>query len=455
VAVSISVSSAEGVDIEILQIRGTLVMRIALSFLSRLIQVVPQRVETLAHRSWFGKITIEGETWRSICYSDDVHESAAVCSYHGLRAFRNPSNSTQQIMASAPSTEDEPPRNGNRAAVVVGWMHEHFLWLLVGCYLLAAVVPGPGLMLRQFSWGHSDSGEITVPVLLLTLLLFCAAAVVRWEQVWHLMERPGILVIALIATWLVPCMFVTVLGGSLPRFFASEATSELLVGLALVAAMPVANSSVAWTQNSRGNVALGLGLIVLTIVISPIATPQMLKLMGLALSDEATEQCEELVKRFSGAFFIVWVILPSLAGMLFNRLVGAEGIQKNRGAIRLVSAIALLALNYTNASLAMPQVFERAAFTMIALASLLAISLQLLGVVTAWVMSRVIKLDKESTIALVFAFSMKHTGVALVLAGVVLESKPRVVLLIVMATLLQHILAAIVDWTIARMKPAT
>ncbi len=358
-------------------------------------------------------------------------------------------------MASAPSIEDEPPRRGNRAAIVVGWMHDHFLWLLVGCYLLAAVVPGPGLMLRQFSWGSSDAGEITVPVLLLTLLLFCAAAVVRWEQVWHLMERPGIIVIALIATWLVPCLFVTVLGGSLPRFFASEATSELLVGLALVAAMPVANSSVAWTQNSRGNVALGLGLIVLTIVISPIATPQMLKLMGLALSDEATEQCEELVKRFSGAFFIVWVILPSLAGMLFNRLVGAEGIQKNRGAIRLVSAIALLALNYTNASLAMPQVFERAALQMIALASLLAISLQLLGVLTAWVMSRVIALDKESTIALVFAFSMKHTGVALVLAGVVLESKPRVVLLIVMATLLQHILAAIVDWTIARMKPAT
>ena len=54
----------------------------------------------------------------------------------------------------------------------------------------------------------------------------------------------------------------------------------MMVGLALVAAMPVANSSVAWCQNARGNMALGLGLIVVTIVLSPVATPQMLKLMG-------------------------------------------------------------------------------------------------------------------------------------------------------------------------------
>ena len=332
-------------------------------------------------------------------------------------------------------------------------MHAHFLWLLVASYLLAAVVPGPGLMLRRLTWGNPYAGEITAPMLLLALLLFCAAAVVRWEQVWHLMERPGVLVVGLLATWLVPMLFVVLLGNVLPSLIEPEIVGGLLVGLALVAAMPVANSSVAWTQNSRGNVALGLGLIVLSIVLSPIATPQMLNLMGLALSKEATEQCEELVKRFSGTFFIVWVILPSLAGMLVNRIAGAEAIARQRGAIRLVSAIALLALNYTNASLAMPQVFERAAPRVILISSALAVALQLLGVGTAWALARATSLDKESAIALVFAFSMKHTGLALVLAGEVLENEPRVILLIVLATLLQHILAGIVDWTMERMKP--
>jgi bile acid:Na+ symporter, BASS family len=348
--------------------------------------------------------------------------------------------------------QQQSPRQENRAAALVAWMHQHFLWLLVASYLVAAVMPGPGLYLRSFSWGNPYAGEITAPMLLLALLLFCAAAVVEWEQVWHLLKRPGVVLVALFASWLVPCLFVSLLGGTLLNFLPAEMASGMVVGLALVAAMPVANSSVAWTQNSRGNVALGLGLIVLTIVLSPIATPQVLNLMGFALSDDATAQTEQLVRRFSGLFFIVWVILPSLAGMIFNRWVGAAEIARNRGAIRLVSAIALLTLNYTNASLAMPQVFERAAPKSILICAGLAIALQLVGVGTAWVMSRWMSLDEPSFIALVFAFSMKHTGLALVLAGEVLESEPRVILLIVLATLLQHILAGIVDWSMERMK---
>ena len=69
--------------------------------------------------------------------------------------------------------------------------------------------------------------------------------------------------------------------GAAVTLFGKYVTTGMLVGLALVAAMPVANSSVAWCQNAQGNVALSLGLIVLTIVLCPIATPQMLKLMGL------------------------------------------------------------------------------------------------------------------------------------------------------------------------------
>lgn len=333
-------------------------------------------------------------------------------------------------------------------------MHEHFLWLLVGTYVLAAFVPGPGLLIRQYSWGSPYGSAVTVPMLLLALLLFCAAAVVRWEHVRQLLQRPGTLLIGALAVWLVPALYVSLVGWVLPAVLGAPKTTGFLVGLALVAAMPVANSSVAWTQNSRGNVALGLGLIVMTILLSPLATPQMLHLMGLALSQEETAQCAQLVARFSGTFFIVWVILPSLAGMGFNRLVGTEMVEHNRIWIRLVSAMALLTLNYTNASLAMPQLFERAAAWAIFLAAALAVSLQLIGVLTAWGFAAQAGLEQESSTALMFGFSMKHTGLALVLAGEVLQDEPRVILLIVLATLLQHILAGIVDKLLAlKLRP--
>ncbi len=340
--------------------------------------------------------------------------------------------------------------NGTR--LIAAWVHTNFLWLLVASYLLAGVFPGPGLAIRGLSVTEPSGGVVTAPMLLLALLLFCAAVVVRWSRVQDLVQRPGILLLALIAIWVVPAAFVGLLGWVLPLVLGTYVTTGMMVGLALVAAMPVANSSVAWCQNARGNMALGLGLIVLTIVLSPLATPQMLNLMGLVLSEQETQQCERLVTQFSGTFFIVWVILPSAAGVVVNRLVGADRIDRARWAIRIVSAMALLTLNYTNASLAMPKVFDGEGPEMLLVSAVLAVSLSVLGLVSAWLMSRLLNLGKASGTALAFGFSMKHTGLALVLAGEVLQEEPRVILMIVLATLLQHIVAGGADWFLARPK---
>lgn len=327
-------------------------------------------------------------------------------------------------------------------AKAAAWMQRNLLWLLVACYLLAGVLPGPGLAIRHLSF----TSQITAPMLLLALLLFCAAVVVQGSQIRHLMQQPGILLLGLIAVWIVPGLFVSALGQVMPKILDEQATVGMMVGLALVAAMPVANSSVAWCQNAQGNVAIGLGLIVLTIVLSPVAAPQMLQWMGLALSDQETAQCERLVTRFSGMFFIIWVILPSLAGMVVHRLAGSARIVRARPGIRIVSAITLLALNYSNASLAMPRIFNGESPSTLLSSALLAAALSALGVASASVLSLLLRLGRTTRISLVFGFSMKHTGLALVLAGEVLQNEPRAILMIVLATLLQHIVAGTVDW---------
>ena len=341
--------------------------------------------------------------------------------------------------------------NGTRRlAAIASWVHSNFLWLLVASYLLAAVYPNLGLAIRGLSVEQPTGGEVTAPMLLLALLLFCAAIVVRWARVRDLIQRPGILLIGLVAIWIIPAVFVAIMGWVLPSILGNYVTPGMMVGLALVAAMPVANSSVAWCQNARGNMALGLGLIVLSIVLCPIATPQMLKLMGLVLSEQETAQCERLVTQFSGTFFIVWVILPSMAGVGVNRLMGREWIERARGVIRLISAMALLTLNYTNASLAMPKVFDGEGGQTLFVSALLSVSISILGLASAWVLTKVMSLARASGTALAFGFSMKHTGLALVLAGEVLQEEPTAILIIVLATLLQHIVAGGADWWLAR-----
>ncbi len=354
---------------------------------------------------------------------------------------------------------EENNKDGHWFTVVVGWMHRNFLWLLMLSYVLAVFMPEPARLIRSLTFGQSAGSDITAPMILLALLLFCAASVVQWSQVRSLMQKPGILLVALLFVWVVPGLYISLLSRALPFAIGESASVGLMVGLALIAAMPVANSSVAWTQSARGNVALGLGLIIVTIVLSPLATPQMLKLMGFLLSPEETKQTEELVVRFSGVFFIIWVILPSAAGLTYNRIVGVEAIEKQRGLIRLVSSVSLLTLNYTNASLAVTdssEIFSSESLKAILFAVVLAVSLSALGVLSAWVTSRLFRLDRPSLVSLIFGFSMKHNGLALVLAGEVLRDQPRAILMILAATLTQHFVAGIVDRLLELVaKPAT
>jgi BASS family bile acid:Na+ symporter len=315
--------------------------------------------------------------------------------------------------------------------------------------VLAGIAPGPGTAIRESAVAFPGGGEERVSMLLLAVLLFCAAAVIEWSQVRDMIEHPTILLAGLLTCWFGPTLLVAIVGPLLPRLAGDAASQGLLVGLALVAAMPVANSSAGWTQNARGNVALSLGLIVLSILLSPLATPNLLKLMGLVLSAEDTHRIEQVVNEFSGWRFILWVILPSLAGAAAAAWAGPERIVRAKPWFRLITLVDILVLNYANASLAIETIWKSEQLGVVLLAALLAAAVSLVGVGLAVMQSRACGLPRATWIALVFSLSMKHTGLALVLAGEVLHDHPRVILVILLTTLAQHLGAAVVDWRLA------
>ena len=57
---------------------------------------------------------------------------------------------------------------------------------------------------------------------------------------------------------------------------AAEAQA-ILIGLALVASMPIAGSSSSWSQHSDGDLALSLGLVLVSTLLSPWSTPLVLQ----------------------------------------------------------------------------------------------------------------------------------------------------------------------------------
>lgn len=339
-------------------------------------------------------------------------------------------------------------RQDRSGATFAEFLRRRCLWLLVACYALAAIWPSPGRFVRAWHWesGFASHASVTVPLLLLALLLFCAALVTDVAQIRSVAQRPWALVAGLLAVWLGPTLLVLVAALLVPRVIDGPATVGLMVGLALVASMPVANSSVGWTQMLRGNLALGLALILVSIFLSPWVTPRLLGWLQQSLAHPEQVALARLIESFSGTFFIVWVILPTAAGLACHWMVGTRRVTALADWIAVVSVAALLLLNYVNAALALPEVLQQSRPAVLFATLVLAAALSLVGLATAWLVARLLRLSDEERAALLFGLSMKHTGLALLLAGAVLADQGLAILVIVLATLAQHLTAGIVEW---------
>jgi BASS family bile acid:Na+ symporter len=281
-------------------------------------------------------------------------------------------------------------------------------------------------------------------------MLFSAAFHTDLPQVRSVLQQPVLLCAALLAVWLGPALLVVAADYLVPLEANGPATTGVLVGLALVAAMPVANSSVGWVQNADGHLALSLALVVFRVSLSPLVTPALLSVIGMSLSPQQQNYCEALVNRFSGWFFIVWVVIPTVLGFACRYLARAEGISRVGQWLTIASAAALLVLNYINSALALPSVHNSPAWSL-AMTAILAAALSIVGLTLAWLLARLFRLPPSSRAALLFGLSMKHTGLALVLADAVLADEPLAILIIVLATFFQHLLAGVVHWLLDRL----
>jgi BASS family bile acid:Na+ symporter len=341
-------------------------------------------------------------------------------------------------------------KNGCRVA---SFVQRHFLWLLLCCYALAAIWPGPGVPLRQWAWspGGLPQMQLSVPLLLLALMLFSAALLTDLSQIRAVLQRPLLLCVALVAVWLAPALLVILAGCLVPLLTSEQDATGVLVGLTLVATMPVANSSTGWTQNSAGNLALSLALVVLSISLCPLVTPQLLTALGMALTASERAYCEALVNRFTGEFFIIWVIIPTLAGFACRHYFTPLRVAGVRHGFILASAAALLVLNYINAASALPYLSD-SGVSVIAVTAALAFAVCTVGLVAGWLIARLLRLPQEMRTSLLYSLSMKHTGLALV-AATVLANQPFAILMIVLAALTQHLCAAFVQRFVLRGHP--
>lgn len=325
---------------------------------------------------------------------------------------------------------------------ISGMVRRNLPWCLLACYVIAAFLPSPVSLNK---WSPPDFLPNVLrphlPQLLVAMLLFLAAMGAELRRLPLVTQRPALLLSSLAAVWIAPSLVVLAAQWLLPLGIDAATAAPLLVGFSLVAAMPVANSSAAWTQQSRGELPWALSLVVLSIVVCPWMIPLVMWGLGLPFTAMQSEEMVQLMDTFTGAKFLIWVLLPTFLGMIVRRLVGPERVTKYRESVLLLSTVSLLLLNYINASVSLPEIVSD--FNWFLLVPIFAIALLMCfaGLGAARLLGFTLGVDPRAVTAIDYALSMKNTGLAIALASDVLKQSQSLILPMFAVTLVQHLFA--------------
>ncbi|MEZ6034050.1 MAG: bile acid:sodium symporter [Planctomycetaceae bacterium] len=325
-------------------------------------------------------------------------------------------------------------------AKVSHFVHAQFIWLLVGSYIVAALFPALGLSVRSVSLG-----TVSLPMMMLGFLLFNAGMGVELSSLRKLRNDPLPLLFGLLANMTIPIAYIGIVMLTMRLWHNPDEVQNILVGLALVASMPIAGSSTAWSQNANGNLALSLGLVLGSTFLSPIATPIALHTVGFMTTGDYSSDLHELAGSQTGWFLLISVIVPSILGIACRQLLGKERVAPGKAKLKLVNSAILLFLNYSNASVSLPQAIANPDFDFLGVTLGITSALCIVAFSAGWLISRLRHSEPPDQIALMFGLGMNNNGTGLVLASMALADHPQVLLPIIFYNLVQHLIAGTVD----------
>ncbi|EQA46761.1 sodium Bile acid symporter family protein [Leptospira broomii serovar Hurstbridge str. 5399] len=330
------------------------------------------------------------------------------------------------------------------------FIHKYFFYCIIFSYLVGGAFPQLGLLIRDTDFGqfHLFGGgniKVSLSLVLLSLLLFNAGLGIHRSELMNLFKKPTLLIVGLFSNLSIPIAFTYFVSLLMIFWHNPDEVQNILVGLALIASMPIAASSTAWSQKSNGNLALSLGLVVFSTILSPVTTPIGLHSIGFITTGDYSDDLHEIADDGIGAFLFLSVLVPTVAGIGLHFLLPKTSIEAAKKPIKDVNLLNLLILNYSNASVVLPGVFREPDWDFLFIIVLITGGLCAFAFFTGFVLSRIFKSSDSERSSLVFGLGMNNNGTGLVLASLSLVDHPSVMLPIIFYNLIQHIVAGYVD----------
>lgn len=313
--------------------------------------------------------------------------------------------------------------------------------LLLAAYAAATWIPSPGLRLRELNLLGSS---INPPELLLAGLLLCAGLCSSPGTLRTILSARSRFIISSIASWMLPLLAAAVTVAVL--WGIAGCPPQVALGVVIVAAMPVANSSVGWSTTMRGSIALSIALLVVGTALSPLLTPLAISAGAISLRTAEDSLMNTPWSQGMGGFFVTWVLAPVLLGVFLS---GRMSEQVRKWVVpwsRRVSFVILILLNYLNGVPCLPSLAEQPSllqWPVLGASCLLLLSYAANRGLTLWLrafMPTAESLPPEQ-ISQMLSVVMRNTGAALVFAGAALPEFVSLSLTIIAYTMLQHLWA--------------
>lgn len=209
------------------------------------------------------------------------------------------------------------------------------------------------------------------------------------------------------------------------------ADSDLVVGIVLEYCVPVATSSIMWVAMYRGNLAIALATLLVSVLASPFAVPLTLHLLfGTVVEVNALGMVLDM---------LYMVVVPSVVGIVVNEATHGLGTRTLSASLMPLARLMLVVIIATNSSAISDFVFHLTPQLagVLVFVGLFASFNFLMGAALAYVFRQ----RRERAVAMLFQSGMRNISAGAVLA---MQYFPPASLFAVMAgVLFQQVLAAL------------
>lgn len=207
----------------------------------------------------------------------------------------------------------------------------------------------------------------------------------------------------------------------------------LVIGFVILMSIPTGVTSVIWINLTKGNMALGLSIILLDVLLAPIILPTILKIVsGTAVELNVAKM----------VFDLIWmIVLPTVLGIVVNEV--SHGRFPDRYSMKLapISKICLFLIVFINSSAVAPYV--KTLNAQLFLVILTVFIVVIIGYAVVIMISTVVHLKHDVKVTLTFIGGMRNISTGIIIATTYFPNK--VAMPVVLGMLFQQAFASMVS----------